>query len=117
MSEDDEEADLLKTGLKIAPCRRIMAKLPKCKPKLKHFMVLTFIVIIVIYFYLYRTQSDDLIDVKIKPKQKSLKSPEFCSAETLVSRKKVAEDDLKQSSKTRTPSKVLLVPKTSFSKC
>ena len=116
MSEDDEEADLL-MGLKIAP-RRIMAKIPKLKPKIKHFMFLTFIVVLV-YILIYninRTHSDDLIEQK-KMVRKGLKSPTFCSAESLVSRIKLLEEDSKKSSKTRTPSRVLLVPKTSYSKC
>ena len=118
MSEDDEEADLI-TGVKKIS-RKIMPKTFCFRiPRLRkiHFLILTGLVILSLIYYLNQTQSDELKEQK-KIIKEGLKAPTFCSAGSSISKTKMTNllETLKPSSKTRTPGKVLLVPKTSYSK-
>ena len=121
MSEDDEEADLI-TGMKKSP-RRIMSKIlyPRMIPwrLVKLFLVLVVIVMLFILFYSFK-QSDtvEIIEQKQYVERAILKSPMFCSS--MESSKKSStyflESMAKPSSKTRSPGRVLLVPKNSYTK-
>ena len=123
MAEDDEDGDavLLLQPLRNAAKQKFYAMskhnsiLPRIHLKKVFMAILTLTVILIVYYALKQSQvtSSDRSTQYVRVK---LKSPEFCQA---TEQKSVPPNRLIQSllnSKTRSPGKVLIVNKTSYSK-
>ena len=111
MSEEDEEADLL-TGFKKLP-KAVISKAFCARIKLKKtFLAILSVTLFLILFYYFKQNTE--ISETTKYIKARLTSPVFCTNPSF-SQKYQSIAHMKNS-KTRSPGKVLLVPKTSYSK-
>ncbi len=115
MSEDDDEAELLKSFKMMLGKPTSKNYCPRVKLR-KTFLMILIASVVVILFYCWK-QSDEISETTRYIKAR-LKSPVYCGVPALTSNPLLfdSRDSKVQNSKTRSPGKVLVVPKSTYSK-
>lgn len=114
MTEDEEDANLL-TGMKKLPFKMMSASFCSRMKLRKTFLIILSITVILIVFYNLKQSSE--VSETTKYVRSRLTSPTFCSASIgALNNASTKLQGNPLNSRTRSPGKVLLVPKTSYSK-